>query len=702
MSALYRQYRPQDLAHVVGQRHVVQTLTNAIEQGRVRHAYLFAGPRGTGKTSLAKILGKSLNCQAFDAPTTTPCLECESCRTIADGTALDVLELDAASNRGIDDIREIRDRVAQQPVLGRYRVYILDEAHSLTTDAANALLKTLEEPPPHVIFILCTTEPHRLPDTVRGRCQSFTFLRPTPDELLEALRRISDAESIGADDDVLRLIARHAGGSFRDAISSLDQLSSAGDGSIDAVSAQAILGVVDDEVLTQLIDAINAGDARSALVQLDDLVEGGQDLSRLIRDLIDRLRAVLLTLELGAPPRSAMLGSTVEEAVKRAAGQMSEGAAIALIDGLLEAEGSLRSGADARLALEILLIKAARPAGDRTLDGALRRIEALEGGAPARAAAPLPPIEAIAPPAPPAAATPPPAAPAPPPVVETPPPSAPAPPVATSPPPVAETPPPAAPTPPAAVAPTPPAPTPSPTPVSAESPPWDATAAEPESAHADDEDDPTPAPTPAAAPVTPPAPAPVAAPVTPPAPAPVAPPVPAEPARPVAPAAPPAPAAAAPPRAATGDLDLPAAELGDVWDEALSRVSPKLRSMLMPASPLRIERGAVVVAFPSASQFQKSQADREQNRHELAAALTAALGAEVRVVLETSDDGGPPPAIPAAPVAAPVVEAPAPELDPAIVHSADYEGDLDDPHTREEEFVRNLVETLDASEEEIT
>jgi DNA polymerase-3 subunit gamma/tau len=653
VSALYRQYRPQDLAHVVGQRHVVQTLTNAIEQGRVRHAYLFSGPRGTGKTSLAKILGKSLNCQAFDAPTTTPCLECESCRTVQDGTALDVLELDAASNRGIDDVREIRDRVNQQPVLGRYRVYILDEAHSLTTDAANALLKTLEEPPPHVVFILCTTEPHRLPDTVRGRCQSFAFLRPTPDELLEALRRIADAESIGADDDALRLIARHAGGSFRDAISSLDQLSSASGGAIDAASAQAILGVVDDEVLTTLIDAVNAGDARSALVLLDELVEGGQDLSRLIRDLIDRLRVVLLTLELGAPPRSAMLGSTVEDAVKRAATQMTEGAAIALIDGLLDAEGSLRSGADARLALELLLIKAARPAGDRTLDGALRRIEALEGGAPARAAAPLPPVE------PPAAAPP-----------------APAPTAA----PVAPIAPPA---PPAAAAPS----------ASAdEAPPWDtqptaspaAPLVEPDAFHADDEDAP-----PFAAP-TPPA-APAAEPVAPPAPVVEAPPA-------------PAPPPAAPPREPAGDLDLPAAELRDVWDEALSRVSPKLRSMLMPASPLRIERGAVVVAFPSASQFQKSQADREQNRHELAAALTASLGAEVRVVLETADDGGPPPPMAAPPVeTAPAAAAaePAAEVDLNVVHSEDYDGTLDDPHTREEEFVRNLVETLDASEEEI-
>ena len=593
MSALYRRYRPLDLAHVVGQRHVVQTLTNAIDHDRVRHAYLFAGPRGTGKTSLAKILGKSLNCQNTEGPSTAPCLECESCLTIADGTALDVLELDAASNRGIDDIRDIRDRVNQQPVLGRYRVYILDEAHSLTTDAANALLKTLEEPPPHVIFILCTTEPHRLPDTVRGRCQSFTFLRPTPDELLEALRRISDAEGIQADDDALRLIARHAGGSFRDAISSLDQLSSAGDRSIDTASAQTILGVVDDEVLTQLIDAVTTGDARLALTMLDELVEGGQDLTRLIRDLIDRLRLILLTLELGAPPRSAMLGSTIEAAVTRAATAMTEDAAVTLIDGLLAAENSLRSGGDARLSLEILLIKAARPTSDRSLEGALRRIEALEGGAPPR---PAPPV-VVAPPA-----------------------AAPAAPAAVEPPP-------------AAIEPEP-EPEPEPTSVAAEDdqePPWDLSTAEP-----------------------------VAAP----------------------------PAAPLPP---AGDLAVEATELLDVWEGALGRLSPKLRSILQTARPLRVERGAVVIGFPSASQFQKNQADREQNRAEIATAMSAALGAEVRVVFETLPDAGPPP-----PVVNAVPHATAPETPES--DGAEVE---DDPHTREEEFVRNLVETLDASEEEL-
>jgi DNA polymerase-3 subunit gamma/tau len=597
VSALYRRYRPQDLAHVVGQGHVVRTLSNAIEQGKVRHAYLFAGPRGTGKTSIAKILGKSLNCQAAAGPTVSPCLECESCRTIQDGTALDVLELDAASNRGIDDIRDIRDRVGQQPVLGRYRVYILDEAHSLTTDAANALLKTLEEPPEHVIFILCTTEPHRLPDTVRGRCQSFSFLRPTPDELVEALRRVADAEAIGADDDALRLIARHAGGSFRDAISTLDQLAAAGDGAVESASAQSILGVVPDEVLTELIGHVVAGDAAAALTLLDRLVEGGQDLGRLIRDLVDRLRFVLLAIELGAPPRSAMLDQAAEAAVRDAAARMGEVAAVQMIDGLLDAEASLRGGGDARLALEILLIKAARPAADRSLEGALRRIEALEGGHPP---APAPPV--------PAAAAPPPA---------------------------------------------PPAPDPAPAPAvpEPEDPPFAVTAAEPVEAPAPAADEPAPAA--------------------------------AEPAAEEHPAAAPPP----PPPPAADGLELGPAELLDVWDAVLGRVSPKLRSILNPARPLRLERGAVVIGFPAEAQFQKSSADRDQNRAEIAQAMSASLGATVRIVLETLPEDGPP--------APPPPDAGAPSAEPVLDQTDEV-----DPVTREEEFVRSLVETLDASEED--
>ena len=621
MSALYRQYRPLDLAHVVGQRHIVQTLTNAIEQGRVSHAYLFSGPRGTGKTSLAKILGKSLNCQHAAAPTVTPCLECESCRTIADGTALDVLELDAASNRGIDDVREIRDRVAQQPVLGRFRVYILDEAHSLTTDAANALLKTLEEPPAHVVFILCTTEPHRLPDTVRGRCQSFSFLRPTADELIEALTPIVQAEGITADEGALRLIARHAGGSFRDAISTLDQLSSSESRTIDTQSAQTILGVVDEEVLTRLVDATSAGDARAALTLLDELIEGGQDLERLIRDLIDRLRAILLTLELGAPPRSAMLGPALTEAVVREAAAMTELAAVALIDGLLEAELTMRSGGDPRLALELLLIKAARPAVDRSLEGALRRIEALESGIPGQ-----PPAATGVGPAPaaPLAPTPAPVAPAAP--------LAPAPPAPVAAPPAAA----ALDAEPTAASPAAPAPTPAPAPALApadDAPPWAA---------------PEPPSTPAAAPAA-------------------------------------SPPAASPPPPPIGDVTLAAGDLRETWEAALGGLSPKLRSIVSTAQPLRVERGALVLGFPSASQFQKSQADREQNRAEIAMAASAALGASVRIVLETLPDEGAPPAVVAG----------APSADPTEAVE-----DVD-PSEREEEFVRNLVETLDAREEEI-
>lgn len=591
MSALYRRYRPQDLAHVVGQQHVVRTLENAIEHDRVRHAYLFAGPRGTGKTSLAKILAKSLNCQTADGPTTTPCLECESCRTIADGTALDVLELDAASNRGIDDIREIRDRVLQQPVLGRRRIYILDEAHSLTTDAANALLKTLEEPPEHVIFILCTTEPHRLPETVRGRCQSFTFLRPTPDELVAVLNRIAEAEGIDADPDALRLIARHAGGSFRDAVSTLDQLSSAASGTLDAAMAQSVLGLVATEALVDLIDHIQRGDAAEALRLLDALVEGGQDLARLIRDLLDHLRLVLLALELGDVPRSAGLGADLTATIVRQASATDEASVIGLIDGLLAAEDTTRSGGDPRLAIELLLVKAARPSADRTLDGVLRRLGALEEGQPGPTPAP--------PPATPRATPPPPPPPAPPVEEE---------------------------------------------PATSESPP------------------------PAAEPPTP--------------------------AEPIVDEGPPAtaePAATAAP-SATGEVP-EAAELGEIWLTVVEeRLSPKLRSIVASAQPLRIERGALVLGFPASAQFQRNQTDRDQNRAEIAEAVSVVIGSRVRVVLET---------LPEVATELPTIEPPV-EQSPPEQSGSSVEDAVDDQITREEEFVRSLVETFDASEEEIT
>src|SRR5579872_7472309 len=230
MAALYRKYRPQSFDEVVGQEAVVRTLTNAITSGQVRQAYLFAGPRGTGKTSLARILAKCLNCA--QGPTVTPDGTCHACLAIAAGTSLDVIEMDAASQRGIDDIREIRDRVVLQPVEGRYKVYILDEAHQLTDAAWNALLKLIEEPPPHLVFVFCTTDLSKVLPTVRSRCQTFVFQRPRLQELVAKLGRVAEGESIDAPPQALSLVARAARGSFRDAVSTLDQLSAATEGQV--------------------------------------------------------------------------------------------------------------------------------------------------------------------------------------------------------------------------------------------------------------------------------------------------------------------------------------------------------------------------------------------------------------------------------------------------------------------------------------
>jgi DNA polymerase III subunit gamma/tau len=413
VSALSCTYRPQDLSEVVGQQHVVRTLRNAIEHGRVRHAYLFAGPRGTAKTSLARILAKSLNCQTADAPTATPCRQCESCRTIQETTALDVIELDAASNRGIDDIREIRDRVALRPVLGRRKVYILDEAHSLTTDASNALLKTLEEPPDHVVFVLCTTEPQKLLDTIKGRCQAFSFLRPTVEELRGVVARIAAAEGFDVDDASLGLIARHARGSFRDAVSGLDQLATALDGTLRADDVRRLLGTVDEAVLLRIVERVVAQDAAALLVLVDELVEGGQDVGQLIADLSAHLRLLLLTKEIGAPPASAPITPEHAAAVLVQAAELDERTLVQGLEGLVGINDELREGGDPRLPLELLLVKLARPRADRGIDTILRRLDALERGAPAPVAAapavaPAPPAAAAPAPAP----TPPPAPPA--------------------------------------------------------------------------------------------------------------------------------------------------------------------------------------------------------------------------------------------------------------------------------------------------
>src|SRR5579872_3865994 len=264
--SLYRRHRPRTFADVVGQEHVVRTLSNAVTQGKVHHAYLFVGSRGTGKTSMAKILAACLNC--VEGPTVSPCGACESCRSIAAATSLDVIEMDAASSNSVDDIRALRDSVAYAPVSGRQKVYILDEAHMLSTAAWNAFLKTLEEPPPNTVFVLATTDAQKVLPTVVDRCHRFDFQRPTVEQIATVLERVAAAESIAIGPEAVAVLARHAGGSFRDALGTLEQLQTYAGSQIALADVLAVLGISDAELLFRTLDAISAEDPRGALAAI--------------------------------------------------------------------------------------------------------------------------------------------------------------------------------------------------------------------------------------------------------------------------------------------------------------------------------------------------------------------------------------------------------------------------------------------------
>jgi DNA polymerase-3 subunit gamma/tau len=387
-TSLYRRHRPGSFDEVVGQTHVVRTLRNAVEQGKVHHAYLFVGSRGTGKTSMAKILARSLNCER-GGPTVTPCGECESCVTIAAGTSVDVIEMDAASNRSVDDVRDLRERVAYAPAGGHWKVYILDEAHMLTKEAWNAFLKTLEEPPPNTVFVLATTESHKVMATIADRCQRFDFQRPSLEQISEVLNRVAAAESIEVEDGAVAMIARSASGSFRDALGTLDQLVAFGGSQVELKSVLEMLGAADADLLFETIDAVVAEDPKQVLLGIERMARSGRDPSQFARDLLAHLRHLLIVQTTGEVPTTFVVTATDTGRMQSQAQAIQPANLIRTIDELATALTAVREGDDARMAVEIALLKAARPDLDPNTEGLLRRIERLEQGGGARPAGPV-------------------------------------------------------------------------------------------------------------------------------------------------------------------------------------------------------------------------------------------------------------------------------------------------------------------------
>ena len=393
-TSLYRRHRPGSFDEVVGQQHVVRTLRNAVEQGKVHHAYLFVGSRGTGKTSMAKILARSLNCER-GGPTVTPCGECESCTTIAGGTSIDVIEMDAASNRSVDDVRDLRERVAYAPTGGRWKVYILDEAHMLTKEAWNAFLKTLEEPPPNTVFVLATTESHKVMATIADRCQRFDFQRPSLEQISEVLTRVAAAEGIEAEDTAVAMIARSASGSFRDALGTLDQLVSYGGNQVKLDDVLELLGAADADLLFDAVDAVLAEDPKAVLLGVEKMARSGRDPARFARDLLAHLRHLLVTQTVGEVPNTFVVTATDADRLRAQASSIGAATLVRTIDELANALTAVREGDDARMAVEIALLKAARPDLDPSTEGLLRRIEKLEQGT--SAAGPAGPVVDLAP-----------------------------------------------------------------------------------------------------------------------------------------------------------------------------------------------------------------------------------------------------------------------------------------------------------------
>ena len=366
--ALYRRWRPESFADLVGQEHISRTLSRAVTSGQTSHAYLFTGPRGTGKTSTAKILARALNCA--EGPTLTPCGVCDSCRSISDGSSMDVFEIDAASNRGIDEIRDLRESVKFAPTEGHYKIYIIDEVHMLTTEAFNALLKTLEEPPERVIFILATTEPHKVPATIQSRCQRYDFHRITVTEIRDRLIYVCKESDIAAEEDALGIIAEQADGGMRDALSILDQCMALAEGTLTAERVQEALGLVGRAWIRRMAGEIAARDAAALIAQLSELLQSGRELKQVLAELAQYFRRLMIAGVGGAVSAAELCAGDAEE-LRMDAAQFTQEEIMSILRRLNETMQELRTSPQPRIAVETLLIglchtEGTAPSGEST------------------------------------------------------------------------------------------------------------------------------------------------------------------------------------------------------------------------------------------------------------------------------------------------------------------------------------------------